>query len=339
MDFDQLNMFVQVARLNSFSRAAIKCFRTQPAISAQIRLLEEEVGARLFDRGGGKVGLTPAGRLFLNYVERMQLLRKEALDAVADQQHTPRGELSLAANEGSCLHVLPEVFAAFKRQHPDVQLRVRRGEHQEILEAVLEHRVDFGVLSLPVHEPRIKVVPLHRDEIFAIVAPGHPLAAAAEKARAAAVAGDGESPRGDGRARGPGSEKAPRGAPESPLELPLELIVTHPLLLPKAGNTRDALDGLLEPYSAQVRISMELDSTEMIKSFSAAGLGVGFVGRAMAQAEARAGELALLAWTGRKLYRELGLVFRRDRALGRAALAFIDLAIEESKRSPAAPTP
>lgn len=310
MDFDQLNVFFEVARLNSFSRAAVKCYRTQPAISAQIRLLEEEVGARLFDRGGGKVTLTAAGRLFLGYVERMQMLRKEALDSLADQEHTPRGELSLAANEGSCLYVLPEVFAEFKRQHPAVQIRIRRGEHQEIMEAVLENRVDFGVLSLPVQEPRLKVVPLHRDEICVVVPPNHALVKQAAKSTAA-------------------GKSIIRG------EVEAAQVVEFPLLLPKSGNTRDALDELFVPFSSRLRISMELDSTEMIKAFSAGGLGVGFVGLALAEAEARAGELVLLALTGRRLYRELGLVFRRDRALGRAALAFIDMAVEATRSNAA----
>src|SRR6185437_13558681 len=131
MDFDQLHAFLEVARLKSFSRAAVQCFRTQPAISAQIRLLEEEVGARLFDRSGGKVALTDAGRLWHAYAERLLREKKDGIQAIADLEHAPRGELQIAANEGSCLHVLPEVFADFKRQHPAVQVRIRRGEHND----------------------------------------------------------------------------------------------------------------------------------------------------------------------------------------------------------------
>ncbi|MGH9535671.1 MAG: LysR substrate-binding domain-containing protein [Terriglobales bacterium] len=297
MDFDQINTFLEVARLNSFSRAAVTCYRTQPAISAQIRLLEEEVGARLFDRGG-KVALTAAGKVFHAYASRLRQVRKEGLDAVADLDHTPRGELSLAANEGSCLHVLPEVFARFKRQHPAVRVHIRRGEHTDILEAVLENRVDFGLVSLPAGDARLQVVPLHRDEILAVAPPDHPLAARAARGE-------------DGAA-----------------VVEWAQVAEYPLVLPKSGGTRDALDERLQPFASRLRISMELESTELIKAFAAAGLGVGFVGRTLALAEARNGELALLALAGPRLYRELGLVFRRDRALGRAALAFIDMAIQ-----------
>lgn len=299
MDFDQLNAFLEVARLKSFSRAAMQVFRTQPAISAQIRSLEEETGARLFDRSGGKVALTDAGRLFHDYAERLLAMRKEAIQAVGDMDRQPRGELLIAANEGSCLHVLPEVFAEFKRQHEAVQVRVRRGEHNDILEQVLEHRADFGIVSLPVRDARLKVVPLHRDQILVAVAPGHPL--------------------------------TKLDHPPTPADL-----LQTPLLLPRGGQTREAIEAWLSPDGEPVAISMELDSTELLKGFAAAGLGVAFVPRTLAAAEARAGELVLLELGGKQLSRDLGLIFRRDRVLGRAALAFIDIAV---KRAPAAPHP
>lgn len=299
MDFDQLNAFLEVARLNSFSRAAVKCFRTQPAISAQIRLLEEEVGARLFDRGGGRVGLTSAGKVFHEYAERLMLLRKEALQSVADLEHNPRGELFIAANESSCLHVLPEVFAEFKRQHPAVQVGIRRGEHNDILESVLENRVDFGIVSLPVQEARLKIVPLHRDQLQVVVSPHHPLLDSAQPVEDPALAG----------------------------EVTPEEIAQHPLLLPKAGQTRDTIEQMLQALPGSYSVSMELDSTALLKGFAAAGLGVAFIGRTMVQAEAHAGEVTMLDIAGRKLYREIGLIFRRDRALSRAALAFIEIAV------------
>lgn len=299
MDFDQLHAFLEVARLNSFSRAAVKCFRTQPAISAQIRLLEEEVGARLFDRGAGGARLTEAGRVFQAHAEKLMLMRQEACRAVSDLDHTPRGELQIAAHESSCLHVLPEVFAQFKRLHPAVQVRIRRGEHADILESVLENRVDFGLLSLPVQDTRLKVVPLHRDEIFVAVAPSHALAR-----RRAAAGGNGSV------------------AAVSAAEL-----ARYPLLLPRSGQTREAIEQLLGEAGEGMQISMELDSTELTKGFTAAGLGVAFLARTLVIEEVRAGRLALLAVEGRRLYRELGLIFRRDRALGRAALAFIDIAV------------
>ena len=107
MDFDNLRTFLEVARLKSFSRAAQKLLCTQPAISAQIRSLENEVGARLFDRDGGKVTFTAAGRLFEPFAEYCVERQKHILLAIAEQGHSPRGELSISANEATHLYILP----------------------------------------------------------------------------------------------------------------------------------------------------------------------------------------------------------------------------------------
>jgi DNA-binding transcriptional LysR family regulator len=152
MDFDQLETFIEVARLSSFSRAAEKRFRTQPAISSQIRSLEEEVGARLLDRSGGRVSLTASGKLFLKFAEDSIDARKSAVTAIAETERVPRGEIVVGANEGTCLHVLPEVFAHFKKQYPDVSISINRSDYSKVLEAVTDNSVDFGVVSLPVTE-------------------------------------------------------------------------------------------------------------------------------------------------------------------------------------------
>src|ERR1043166_7658773 len=128
MDFDQLETFLEVARHASFSRAAEKRFRTQPAISAQIRALEEEVGAKLFDRSGGKVALTGAGKAFQKYAEEAIERRKQMMPSLAGMERVPRGEIVVGANEAPCLHILPEVFAEFKKQYPSVGVNINRAE-------------------------------------------------------------------------------------------------------------------------------------------------------------------------------------------------------------------
>src|SRR5512138_964403 len=132
MDFDQLETFLEVARHTSFSRAAEKRFRTQPAISAQIRSLEDEVGAKLFDRSGGKVAVTAAGKVFQKYVEDMIEARRAMMTAVAEIERVPRGEIVVGANEGTCLHILPEVFADFKKQYPTVAVSIKRADYARI---------------------------------------------------------------------------------------------------------------------------------------------------------------------------------------------------------------
>jgi len=290
MDFDQLETFIEVSRLSSFSRAAEKRFRTQPAISSQIRSLEEEVGAKLLDRSGGKVSMTASGKLFLKFAEETLDARKAAMTAIAETERVPKGEIVVGANEGTCLHILPEVFAHFKKQYPDVAVGIKRADYAKILESVIDNSVDFGVVSLPVTDNRLTAVPIHRDELVLIVPPRHPLS----KLKAAEAAD----------------------------------IAQYPLLVPKVGHTRDALDQLFHERKLKPRISMELDSSELLKRFVAADVGVGFISRSNVEEDVQANVLAAIALADLQIRRDLALVFRKDKALSRAALAFIDIAVK-----------
>jgi DNA-binding transcriptional LysR family regulator len=298
MDFDQLNTFLEVARLNSFSRAAETCFRTQPAISSQIRALEEEVGAKLFDRSGGKVSLTAAGKAFQKYAEQQMDARKQMMTSLAEMERVPRGELVVGANEGTCLHVLPEVFADFKKLYPSVAVNIRRSERAKILESIIDNSVDFGVVSMPVPDNRLTVVTIHRDELAIIAPPGHPLAKI--KSKSATLAD----------------------------------VVRYPLLLPKVGRTRDTLEDAFHQRGLKPAISMEMDSSELLKRFVAADVGVGFIARSNASEDVRAGALAILEISDAHIRRDLALVFRKDKALSRAALAFIDIAVKRKAAQP-----
>lgn len=288
MDFDQLETFLAVARHSSFSRAAEKRFRTQPAISSQIRALEEEVGAKLFDRSGGRVALTGAGKVFQQYAEQTLDGRRQALAAVAEMERVPRGEIVVGANEGTCLHILPEVFAEFKKLYPGVGVQISRLERAKIMESINDNSVDFGVVSTPVSDKRLTVVNIHCDELVIIAAPEHPLG----QMKQATVAEVGE----------------------------------FPLLLPKAGRTRDALENLFDERRLKPSIAMELDSSELLKRFVAVGVGVGFIARSNVIEDVKAGALAAIVIADASIRRDLALVFRRDKALSRAAVVFIDIA-------------
>ena len=290
MDFDQLETFLEVARLSSFSRAAEKRFRTQPAISAQIRALEEEIGARILDRSGGKVSITAAGKLFQKYAEDTLDARKAVLTAIAETERVPRGEIIVGANEGTCLHILPEVFAQFKKQYPDVAVNIKSADYAKILDSVIDNSVDFGVVSMPVTDPRLTVVLIHRDELVIIVPPQHPLA----KLKTATIAD----------------------------------AARFPLVVPKAGHTRDALEDLFYEHKLKPRYAMELDSSELLKRFVAAAVGVGFIARSNVQEDVRANVLVAIPMSDAQVRRDLALVFRKDKALSRAALAFIDTTVK-----------
>lgn len=289
MDFDQIETFLEVARLSSFSRAAERRFRTQPAISSQIRSLEEEVGAKLLDRSGGRVALTAAGKVFQKYAEDTVEQRRVMMIALAEMHRIPRGEIVVSANEGTCLHILPEVFAEFKRQYPNVAVGVKRSEHQKILEAIIENSSDFGVVSMPIKDKRYTVVPIHRDELVVITPANHAL-----------------------------SQKK---------EVSLAEVAQYPLLLPKLGRTRDALETLFHELRLKPNVSMELDSSELTKRFVAANVGISFIPRSNVAEDVKAKVLCAIKVSDAVLKRDLALVFRTDKALSRAALAFIEIAV------------
>jgi DNA-binding transcriptional LysR family regulator len=290
MDFDQLETFLEVARLSSFSRAADKRFRTQPAISAQIRAIEEEVGAKLLDRSGGKVALTAAGKIFQKYAEETVQSRRNVMTMIAEMERVPGGEIVVGANEGTCMYVLPEVFAHFKKQYPTVGVNVRRLESTGVLEAVVDHSVDFGVVSLPVNDKRLTVVPIHRDELVVICAPGHEIA----KSKSVTV----------------------------------ERVSQFPLLVPKFGKTREAIEDMFSQRNLSSNISMELDSSELLKRFAAADVGVGFIARSNVIEDVKLKSIVALNLADAQIKRDLALVFRKDKALSRAALAFIEIAVK-----------
>jgi DNA-binding transcriptional LysR family regulator len=301
MDLDQLHTFLEIVRLKSFSKAAQTCYRTQPAISAQIRQLEQELNAPLFDRLGARIALTPAGKIFATYAEQILELRKRAQDAINELERVPRGELVIAANEATCIYVLPEVFSEFKRLFPNVQLLVDRSYGAKVVQAVLDNQADFGITQLPVEERKLQVVKIHTDEIQLLAPPNHPLA--------------------------------------SKTAVSAEDVVGYPLLLPKTGATRSRLNAWLEWVEDRIQISMELDSTEMIKRFAMAGLGISFMAVSHFREEVADGRLAAVRLAPEPLVRRLALIYRKDKALSKAALGFIDVILKNASRHSDGATP
>ncbi len=287
MDFDQLHTFLEIVRLKSFSKAAQTCYRTQPAISAQVRQLEQELNTALFERFGSRISLTTAGKLFADYAAQMLDQRRRAQDAINELERNPRGELVIAANEATCIYVLPQVFSEYKDQFPAVQLQVNRSYGARVVDAVMENIADFGLTQLPVEEKRLQVVDIYRDEIRLIAPARHPLA-------------DCKS--------------------VSPSDL-----AHFPLLLPKSGTTRARLNAWFELVEDDLRVSMELDSTEMMKRFVMAGLGVSFLAVSNCREEVAAGKLRAISLAPEPMLRRLGLIYRKDKALSKAALGFIQV--------------
>jgi DNA-binding transcriptional LysR family regulator len=161
-----------------------------------------------------------------------------------------------------------------------------------VVEAVVDNQADFGITQLPIKEKRLEVAKIHSDEIKLIVPTGHPLAAKKE-----IVASD---------------------------------LIGEPLLLPKVGTTRSRLTAWLEPVSDELNVSMELDSTEMIKRFVMTGLGASFMAATHCREEVAAGRLAAISLGPDAIVRQVALIYRRDKALSKAALGFINIVLEHA---------
>jgi len=215
--------------------------------------------------------------------------------AIAEMERVPRGEIIVGANEGTCLHILPYVFADFKKQYPDVSVNIKRSDYGKILESVIDNSVDFGVVSMPVTDSRLTVVLIHRDELIIIAPPHHPLG----KMRSATMAD----------------------------------VAKFPLIMPKAGHTRDAIEELFHERRLKPNFTMELDSSELLKRFVAADVGVGFIARSNIEQDIRAKALAAITLADAQIRRDLALVFRKDKSLSRAAKAFMEIAVKQKNFS------
>jgi DNA-binding transcriptional LysR family regulator len=301
MDFDHLITFVEIAKQGSFSRAGQKLFRSQPAVSAQIRQLEQEYGQKLFDRVGKSVQLTAAGEVLLEYAGKLLTLRNESLRAVADQASTPRGTLAVGANEATCLYVLPDIFARYNQHYPHVQISIYRNFSHKVIEKIEDGTVDVGIVTLPVKSPSLRVHSIFRDRIMLMTSLTNPLA----KHKTVTTAE----------------------------------IAEQPQIYPKTGFMRQVLDKQFRPYRSRLHISMELPSVGMIKRFVVAGLGVSLISESFVRDEIRAGKAKLIPVSDMDVWRELGLVYRRDRTLPRSASAFVAMIRQGVDSLPDGPAP
>jgi len=293
MDFDQLTTFVQVSKLKSFSKAGQKVFRSQSAVSAQIRQLEQAYHAKLLDRSAKSVELTPAGVVLFEFAERLLRLRDESVQVVADRGNVVQGPVAFGANEATCLYLLPDILAEFQRRYPLVQISIYRNFSHKILQRLEEGSLDLGIVTLPVKSPNLKIHTINRDRLRFMVSAKNPMAQRSH--------------------------------------VTLEEVASSPLIFPKTGFTRQVLDKLFRPYRSRLRIAMELPSIGMIKTFVAADVGISIISESFARDQVKSGEVKLLNVEGFDLYRELALVYRRDRSLPRAVQALIGMIREIRK--------
>ena len=287
MDLFQLETFLAVAEERSFSRAAARLHRSQPAVSQVVAKLEAELGETLLDRSLRDGSLTDAGTVLREYAQKIVNLRKEAGAALKDLRSLHMGRLVLAANEYTCLYLLA-VLDAFRRSHPGLKVAVQRALASRIPDEVLGHSVEIGVVSFRPDDPQIRSTVVYRDELVCIVGPQHALAGAST---------------------------------DSIRRLGRETFVAHNVPSP----LRQKVIAAFGRHRTPLNMDVELPSLEAIKRFVERGNGVALVPRLTVEAELASRALVAVQVPELQIERRLRLVTRRRSVLSHAAAAFLEI--------------
>jgi DNA-binding transcriptional LysR family regulator len=301
MDLGQLETFLVVAREKSFSRAAERLFRTQPAVSLALKRLEEDLGETLFDRTTKGGTLTDAGSTLLPLAQRMLDLRKQITDTFGALKGLQQGRLNIGANESVSEFLLPGVLLAYQQAHPAIRIQAYRQSSERIPGEVLERRLDVGFVSYdPLHPELVSEVIL-RDHMVLVVPPGHRLARRREVSIEA---------------------------------LGRETFVAHNALTP----TRNAIIDLFARCGTPLRITMELGSLTTIQEFVALGAGLAILPRMTVLEAVRRGRLVEVAVKELQVEKLIRIVTRREEALSHSAKAFLQqIRATDFSRTPALP--
>jgi DNA-binding transcriptional LysR family regulator len=291
MDLSELHVFLTVASERSFSRAAAKLHRTQPAVSQAIRRLEEELGERLFDRSSKQGTLTEPGRVLRDYAQRLMRLSEEAELAVRELRDLRRGRVLVGANEGA-VHALLPLIGRFRTAHPQIQVDVRRVASRQVGVEVLQGSLDFGVVTFQPAERGLLSLALGADELVMLVHPQHPLAARAQVTMA---------------------------------EFGRETVIAHN----DPSPARERVLRTFEQKHAPINIQIALPSLEAIKRAVEMKMGVALLPKRCALSELARGQLAAVRIPQVRLNRQLRLVYRRAGDLSHAAHAFLSVARQQ----------
>ena len=285
MELHQLETFLAVAEEHSFSRAAVRLRRTQPAVSQVIRKLEEAVGETLFDRAARDGSLTASGVLLRDYALRLLALRREAASALGELKSLESGRLQLAANEYTCMYLLPAIDR-FRREFPHVSVAVHRMLASHIPEELNLRTFELGMISFRPDPAHFRTIAVYADSLAFIVSPGHPLAGA----RRVSISQLGE-----------------------------ETFIAHNVASPLRKRVIEAF----QRHRTPLNMGIELPTIEAIKRFVAMGNGVALVPHLTVAQELESGGLVRIPVDDLDVKRILRLVHRRQATLSYAARAFL----------------
>ncbi|MDX6411603.1 MAG: hypothetical protein QOE91_1119 [Gaiellaceae bacterium] len=285
----QLEAFVEVVRLGSVTRAAAALFVTQPALTARLNALEKALGAPLLVRRRNGVRLTQAGRAFLPYAERALLAVTEGREVLAGLERGAAGHVAIGASPAVSTYALPHILKRFAGTHPDVQVTVRTGHSEEVLELIKLGEVDLGLIRT-LQDPDVEQFTLYEDALVLVVHPSHPFAARGEV-------------------------------------MLTELAEQQFILFDRASSYHELATALFLEAGIVLHGSMELDNIDSAKKMVEQGLGVAFLPQVAIVEEVRSGALCVIRLLDRSPSRRPIVAARRRHAgepLG-ATSAFLEL--------------
>ena len=285
MELSQLETFLAVAEERSFSKAAVRLHRTQPAVSQVIRKLEASIGEPLFDRAARDGSLTASGELLRDYAQRLLSLRREASSALDELKSLARGRLQLAANEYTCMYLL-EAVDEFRREYPEIGVSVHRMLASRVAEELSLRTFEMGVTSFRLDPERFRTVAVYNDSLAFIVSAKHRLA---------------------------------RASRVSITDLGKENFIAHNVASPLRRKVIEAF----QRHRTPLNMGIDLPTIEAIKRFVSMGNGVALVPHLTIAHELEAGELVRVMVDELEFKRVLRLVYRRQSTLSYAARAFL----------------
>jgi DNA-binding transcriptional LysR family regulator len=287
MELHTLQVFLTVATERSFSRAAEKMFRTQPAISLALQRLELELGEKLIDRTGKDLILTDAGRTVLEFARRFQSLKLELDNSLAELRDNSAGRLAIGANESTTLYLLRHI-QRYRELYPKIKVQVRRSLSSKIPDELIDGNLELGVISFDPADERIKSKVIYTDALAFVVSPRHRLA----HKKTVSIA-----------------------------DLGSEIFIAHNVVSPY----RDLVLREFQSHKTPLNMSVEMPTIEAIRRLVQSNMGVAFLPRMCVEQEIEQKMLCEIRVKELHVERKIRLVYPARRALSHAARAFLEV--------------
>lgn len=292
MEIRQLKYLLSAVRQGSIGAAANEHYVTQPAVSIQLKKLEEELGEKLFSRRGRRIVPTPAGELVIVQAEEIVQRLATLSSRVREFKGMQRGELKLGTIDAASIYVLPRVFRFFRNRFPGIDINVEVSESARLVTDLTTGRIELAIVTLPQKEGSFEVVPIYRDRMVLVVHPRHSLATV-KRGGLKAVAESG--------------------------------LITYPA----HSTTRTIIEDVFKSNGLRLRTAMEVTSPEAIKRLTETGLGASVLPLSLVASEIRKGTLTRMPTGKVQFFRILGAIYRRHDDLSPPARVFLEILMKK----------